>query len=97
MNADNGTVIGSDENQIVEKSVETKTLPMSIIFQCIKCNTIVGDTSTLVHTNQEHQTLTLTGVSNIMWSTSVDTSISGYDVGNTYFTFSCKHCEVAKC
>jgi hypothetical protein len=65
-----------------------------IIFQCVTCNTIVGDSFALVHSDQEHQTVTLSAVSNIKWSSSVDTAKSGFDVGNTYFLFSCKFCEV---
>ncbi len=65
-----------------------------VVFQCIKCSACIGDSLAMVRADEDTQTVTLSGVSNIKWSSSVFTSKGGHDVGNTYFTVSCANCEV---
>lgn len=75
-----------------EDDIAVPTTPL--VFLCMKCKNIVGDSLAMVHSDQQHQQITLSAVSNIKWSSSVSTAKSGHDVGNTYFTFSCSQCEV---
>ena len=75
-----------------DDDIPVPTTPL--VFLCVKCKNIVGDSLAMVHSDQQHQQITLSGVSNIKWSSSVSTAKSGHDVGNTYFTFSCSQCEV---
>ena len=72
--------------------VPVPTTPL--VFLCVKCKSIVGDSLALVHSDEELQLIILSGVSNIKWSSTVSTAKSGHDVGNTYFSFCCSQCEV---
>jgi hypothetical protein len=72
--------------------VDVPTTPL--VFLCVKCKNVVGDSLALVHSDEQLQIITLSGVSNIKWSSMVSTAKSGHDVGNTFFTFRCSQCEV---
>jgi L-lactate utilization protein LutB len=65
-----------------------------VVFQCIQCGLCIGDSIAMLRADEETQTITLSGVSNIRWSGSVFTSKGGHDVGNTYFAVNCANCEV---
>lgn len=75
----------------VEGSGETIAGPL--VFSCQKCKTIIGDSFSFLSSNEEMRTITLTAASNIQRSADVYTSKSGGDVGSTYFSFTCFHCQ----
>ncbi len=77
-------------------SASAAQLNAALVFQCVKCQCIVGDSVALVKSDESQQSLTLSAVSNIKWSSSVETAKDGYDVGNTYFTFGCAQCGVGQ-
>ena len=64
-----------------------------IVFCCIKCHVIVGDTYALLKTSPEMKAITLTGASRVSRSADVYTSKGGPDVGSTYFRFNCSNCQ----
>ena len=64
-----------------------------LVFQCLKCNSIVGDSYSLLGAREELQVLILSSSSNIARSAEVFTSYEGYDVGSTYFIFTCVRCD----
>lgn len=72
-------------------TVEDVTGPL--VFSCQKCKTIIGDSFSFLSSNEEMRTITLTATSNIQRSADVYTSKSGGDVGSTYFSFTCFHCQ----
>lgn len=108
MSNSNGLVIESETSGSViavpslegEAAVDASSSPSSeppsapVVFQCIKCSGCIGDSIAMVRADEESQTITLSGVSNIRWSGSVFTSKGGHDVGNTYFAVNCANCEV---
>lgn len=66
-----------------------------IVFQCCKCNRIVGDSLSFVTTNPENETITLSAASNIKGTGEFFTPKEGrHDVGCTYSTFNCQWCKV---
>lgn len=73
-------------------AVDTVIATNPLIFSCISCRTIVGDSYSFITSNETHKTLTLSAASNIVRSAVVQTSKSGYDIGSTYFTFQCANC-----
>lgn len=85
--------MASNADEAAAEDVSVPTTPL--VFLCAKCKSIVGDSLALVFSDEELQLITLSGVSNIKWSTSVSTAKSGHDVGNTFFTFCCSQCEVS--
>jgi hypothetical protein len=86
--------IGSGHVAADEEEEECAVPTTPLVFLCVKCRNILGDSLAIVQTDEERQTITLSGVSNIKWSTSVSTAKNGFDVGNTYFTIACGQCEV---
>lgn len=66
----------------------------TLIFQCIRCKTIIGDSLALRSTNETLQIIALNGASNIQKCMEVGTSKTGIDCGCTYFSFSCEICKV---
>ena len=64
-----------------------------LVFSCGKCKTIVGDSFSFLTSHEEMGTITLTAASNIQRSADVYTSKTGGDVGSTYFSFTCIHCQ----
>ena len=83
-------MLSERDNIINENSVITSHL----VFQCIKCNIIVGDSTSFQTSNEDLQVIILSGASNIQKGTDVFTSKSGIDIGSTYFSFNCKGCKV---
>ena len=81
-----------EDGKLADGEDDAPTTPL--VFQCIACKNIIGDSIALLNTDEEQQIITLSGVSNIKWSSNVSTAKSGFDVGNTYFTFNCGQCEV---
>jgi len=77
-----------DHDEDVEDVIKA---PM--VFSCIKCHVIVGDTYALLKTSAETNTITLTGASRVSRSADVYTSKVGPDVGSTYFRFNCSNCQ----
>lgn len=81
----------------VEEKSDTEEAEVAIsgplCFSCSKCRTIVGDSFSFLTSNEEAQTITLTASSNIQRSADVYTSKSGFDVGSTYFKFTCSNCQ----
>jgi hypothetical protein len=72
-----------------------QTNPTSnIVFNCLKCNLIIGDSTSIQECNENLQVIILNSVSNIQKSTSIITSKSGIDIGSTYFNINCKGCKV---
>lgn len=78
-----------------KKAEESKEAEIAgpLCFSCSKCRTIVGDSFSFLTSNEEAQTITLTASSNIQRSADVYTSKSGFDVGSTYFNFTCSNCQ----
>jgi hypothetical protein len=72
---------------------EEDSISGPLCFSCAKCRTIVGDSFSFLTSNEEAQTITLTASSNIQRSADVYTSKSGFDVGSTYFNFTCSNCQ----
>ena len=64
-----------------------------LVFSCSKCKIIVGDSFSFLTSNEELGSITLTAASNIQRSADVYTSKTGGDVGSTYFSFTCIHCQ----
>lgn len=64
-----------------------------LVFQCLACRTIVGDSYSFQCSNEEMSIITLTAASNIRRSQDVYTSKAGLDIGSTYFAFSCANCD----
>jgi hypothetical protein len=63
------------------------------VFQCIKCRVVVGDSYCLQAASKEYNVITLTAASNVKRSQDVFTSKNGFDVGSTYFAFTCSTCS----
>lgn len=84
-------------NNEVFAAVETEADAISapMVFFCLKCQVIVGDSYSLLKINADMNTMTLTGASNVSRSADVYTSKSGPDVGSTYFRFNCSSCQAA--
>lgn len=81
--------MSSNDNQ------ETNSISAPLVFQCVKCKVIVGDTFCMQSSNEALQSVTLTAASNIKRSHDIFTSKSGVDVGSTYFSFTCSGCDHA--
>ena len=75
-----------DQNEVAE-------VEGPLVFQCAKCDMIIGDSFSYLCAREDLQTLTLTSSSNIARSAEVFTSYEGGDVGSTYFVFTCTRCE----
>ncbi|CAH1799078.1 unnamed protein product [Owenia fusiformis] len=66
----------------------------TMVFQCSKCNTIVGDSTAWLSCNTEMGSVTLNKVTESVESMSVlATSTKGGDLGSTYVGLRCKHCK----
>ena len=65
-----------------EAQLESSSQPL--VFQCIKCNVIIGDNLQQMNADKELNTITLCAASNIKRVADVFTSKSGHDVGCTY-------------
>jgi hypothetical protein len=67
-----------------------------VVFQCIKCNVIIGDSFAIHSTNPDEQTITLSAASHIKRCPELFTSYNGHDIGSTYIILKCSACEVSK-
>ena len=74
---------------------ETDAISGPMVFSCIKCHVIVGDSFSYLKSSADMNTLTLSGASHVSRSADVYTSKSGPDVGSTYFRFNCSSCQAA--
>jgi hypothetical protein len=72
---------------------ETIDIKGPLVFSCIKCKTIVGDSYSLFHTNEEFKTITLSASSNIQRTNELYTSNQEHDNGSSYFCFICLSCH----
>lgn len=75
------------------KSDNQETITGPLVFSCSGCKTIVGDSYSFMCSNEQLKSITLSAANNIERSADVYTSKGGYDVGSTYFTFSCSSCH----
>jgi hypothetical protein len=66
-----------------------------LVFQCIKCRLIVGDSMSFQNTSKEANTIILSSASNIKRTGELFTSKSGFDVGSTFFSLCCTGCDVS--
>jgi hypothetical protein len=64
-----------------------------LIFSCLKCKAIVGDTFSLLSSSEEARTITLSAASNIQRTNELFTSYESLDEGSTYFCVLCKECQ----
>jgi hypothetical protein len=64
-----------------------------VVFNCSKCNTIIGDSFSLVAMNETVKTITLMAASNVEITAQLFTSRIGFDEGCTYFCLSCYNCQ----
>mmetsp|Transcript_19517 Transcript_19517/g.36375 ORF Transcript_19517/g.36375 Transcript_19517/m.36375 type:complete len:213 (+) Transcript_19517:147-785(+) len=64
-----------------------------LVFQCLKCNLIVGDSYSFHCANPEQHTISLSAASNIKRVSELFTSFSGSDIGSTYVNFTCSGCQ----
>lgn len=64
-----------------------------VVFQCFKCNLVVGDSFAFRCADRDRQTITLSAASNITRTSDIYTSSSKFDYGSTYITFNCLGCE----
>ncbi len=78
-------------SQQTNGSAEEVTGPL--VFSCGKCRTIVGDSYSLFHSNEEQKTLTLSAASNIQRIDEIYTSYEAYDQGSSYFCYICLECQ----
>lgn len=66
-----------------------------LVFCCVKCHTIVGDSTLIAGTNADLQAITLIGASKIQREEELLTSTDNdtIDKGSTYFQLSCLQCQ----
>lgn len=64
-----------------------------IVFQCLRCRAIIGDSFSLICISEEQQLITLSSANNIQRDGDIFTSKTGDDVGSTFYRFSCKICN----
>jgi len=78
----------SDQN---DTSDDADDSPVSgpLVFSCRKCRTIVGDSFSMLCSNQEDATITLSAASHVQRGTQLFTSYESLDEGNSYFWFQC--------
>ena len=74
---------------------EREKVSAPLVFQCIQCHIVVGDSWSFSESNAEAKTITLSSASNIKRTADLHTSSSGYDSGSTYATFNCSSCNVS--
>ena len=72
---------------------EVPTIDTPLVFQCLKCRSIVGDSLSVVSIHQGMQLITLSAAEHIRREKEIYTSKSGDDIGSTFYRFSCKICS----
>ena len=93
--ATNTTTNNNNNNEVFAVEGETDAISGPMVFSCIKCHVIVGDSFSYLKSSADMNTLTLSGASHVSRSADVYTSKSGPDVGSTYFRFNCSSCQAA--
>nr|CCA24618.1 conserved hypothetical protein [Albugo laibachii Nc14] len=64
-----------------------------IVFQCIKCRSILGDSFSFVCSNKKLATVTLDAVTNVVVKDHTKTSQHGIDVGSSFREVFCRKCK----
>jgi hypothetical protein len=64
-----------------------------LVFSCLNCRTIVGDSFSLVCTNADLKSVTISQASSIARLEDLITSKEGIDRGSTYFSITCRPCN----
>lgn len=78
-----------------DPSFDSTQVQGPLVFSCIQCKCIMGDSYSIVASNEALGVIVLSAASNIQRCQEVYTSKSGPDVGSTYFTFMCVTCKAA--
>jgi kinetochore protein Mis18 len=78
-----------------EHKVEESEVIAPLVFQCIGCRTIVGDSFSVVNIDASTQLVTLAAAENVQRNKGICTSKEGPDVGSTFYRFSCKSCNAS--
>lgn len=88
-------VYSSQAKMSHSESVEGEDSAVSspLVFSCVKCKTIVGDSFSFLSSSAEAKTITTSAASNIQRSTELYTSYASLDEGSTYFCFLCSQCQ----
>ena len=73
---------------------DEQTISGPLVFSCISCRTIIGDSFAFLRSDEDTQTVTLSGASNIKRTEDLHTSYQSYDEGSTYFVCKCAICDV---
>lgn len=82
--------VEADKEEEVEEEEEVSA---PVVFLCIKCHLIVGDSYAFHSTNPDMQTITLSAASNVKRSEELFTSHNGHDIGSTFINFKCSGCN----
>lgn len=64
-----------------------------LVFSCMKCRSIVGDSFSFMSSNEATRTITLAAASNINRTNDLFTSYESLDEGSTYFSVLCRECK----
>jgi len=71
---------------------EEQIIDAPLVFQCLKCRTIFGDSFDFVCAEKELNTISLTTAS-VKTLNELITSKSGSDIGCTYYSIECRECK----
>jgi len=71
---------------------EEQIIDAPLVFQCLKCRTIFGDSFDFICAEKELNTISLTTAS-VKTISELITSKSGSDIGCTYFSIACRECK----
>ncbi|EGD81475.1 hypothetical protein PTSG_02193 [Salpingoeca rosetta] len=73
-----------------EEEEEEDGIDAPLVFQCAACRAVVGDSFAWVCSDQDLNTITLTGAApGVKINGQLETSTQGRDLGSTYVTFQC--------
>jgi hypothetical protein len=74
---------------------DSSVISNPLVFCCMKCHAIVGDSTLIAGTNSDLQAITLIGASKIQREEELLTSTTSesIDKGSTYFQLSCSCCQ----
>ncbi len=64
-----------------------------LVFSCINCKTIIGDSYSLFYSSEEYKTITLSASSNIQRTSELYTSYKDHDKGSSFYSFVCLNCQ----
>lgn len=82
----------TEERVVATEEAEIPSF-LPLVFSCASCRTIVGDSCSLVDTNEQLQTVTLSGASNVSRLKERLTSDSPADEGSSYNELQCEGCR----